>query len=152
MDVCAGLYTCNGGKLGMLKFPFLQTDNLPACVDNNADELRKRVVTCDNGWLKENLRSIPDILNRLLGTVFISGKGRRFAMFTFRHLNQSVLHWLAQGQLFGLRWKGRLPVQSSACRGISSCTGLCQCRFRNLPAVFECRKRHPKLSGRQLRR
>lgn len=32
-------------------------------------------------------------------------------MFTFRHLNESVLHWLAQGQLFGLRWKGRLPVQ-----------------------------------------
>ena len=41
-----GLYTCNGGKLGMLKFPFLQTDNLPACVDDNADELRKRVATC----------------------------------------------------------------------------------------------------------
>ena len=104
-----GLYTCNGGKLGMLKFPFLQTDNLPACVDDNADELRKRVATCDSGWLKENLRSIPDILNRLLGTVFISGKGRRFAMFTFRHLNESVLHWLAQASFSDCAGKDGFP-------------------------------------------
>ena len=84
-------------------------DNLPACVDNNADELRKRVVTCDNGWLKENLRSIPDILNRLFGTVFISDKGRRFAMFTFRHLNQSVLHWLTQASFSDCAGKDGFP-------------------------------------------
>lgn len=80
----------------MLKFPFFQTDSLSACDGNSADELHKHVSACDNGWLEKNIKSVPDILNGLLGTVFVPDEGKRFAMFSFRQLNQSVLHWLAQ--------------------------------------------------------
>ena len=91
-----GLYTHDGGRHGMLKFPFFQTDSLSACDGNSADELHKHVSACDNGWLEKNIKSVPDILNGLLGTVFVPDEDKRFAMFSFRQLNQSVLHWLAQ--------------------------------------------------------